>query len=323
MKTEREVPRPRRQTAGEVVDAQGDLADRLRSHTVFRRLVASILEKAEERSTVKWYAPDTTQRIVEHVELGAAYRVSADMVALIEAAGAAYRDLDRFDVDTIPTRCGFVSLDRPLVSEDIHGRQMFVHYLTWGPVDVRTGRELLVTLWNDTVVQPDYYTRRSLSEYGDRVAAIAGRWGFIGADRMQSQMRVGPMKIQFQVDGRTVSCTNIFRYVVALFEMLGQTVVTTTEERPERAVRRRAIKRGVVDPGKITVVTLRRQAVGDHPVRERSVDWTHRWVVAGHWRRQPYGPRRSLVRKIWINDFIKGPEDRPLVVGTKVYDLRR
>jgi hypothetical protein len=41
------------------------------------------------------------------------------------------------------------------------------------------------------------------------------------------------------------------------------------------------------------------------------VDWQHQWIVKGFWRQQPYGPKSSLRRLQYIDDFVKGPEDKP------------
>lgn len=45
-----------------------------------------------------------------------------------------------------------------------------------------------------------------------------------------------------------------------------------------------------------------------------SVEWSRRWMVRGHWRLQPYGPQRTLRKAIWIDPYVKGPEDKPLDV---------
>ena len=34
-----------------------------------------------------------------------------------------------------------------------------------------------------------------------------------------------------------------------------------------------------------------------------------RFIVRGHWRNQPYGPKRELRKRTWIEPFFKGPED--------------
>lgn len=47
-------------------------------------------------------------------------------------------------------------------------------------------------------------------------------------------------------------------------------------------------------------------------------EYSHRWVVQGHWRNQPYGENMELRRPKWIAPYIKGPEDKPLVVRETV-----
>lgn len=71
----------------------------------------------------------------------------------------------------------------------------------------------------------------------------------------------------------------------------------------------------------ITVVTLRRPK-GIPSGEANHVDWHQRWIVSGHWRWQPYGD--GTVRQIWIAPYVKGPEDKPLVVrGARVFRLAR
>lgn len=50
-----------------------------------------------------------------------------------------------------------------------------------------------------------------------------------------------------------------------------------------------------------------------------TVEWSRRWMVRGHWRLQPYGPRRTLRRAQWIDPYVKGPEDKPLDVRPTVW----
>lgn len=52
----------------------------------------------------------------------------------------------------------------------------------------------------------------------------------------------------------------------------------------------------------------------DHEARQ----WTHRWLVHGHWRWQPHGPGRTLRRLTYIRPHVKGPDDLPLRVPTRV-----
>jgi len=60
----------------------------------------------------------------------------------------------------------------------------------------------------------------------------------------------------------------------------------------------------------------------DKPTRAEeptSVNWTHRWLVRGHWRQQPHGFNRKLRRLKWIDPYVKGPEDKPLDIRPTVW----
>ncbi|MEV0158346.1 hypothetical protein AB0H57_32335 [Micromonospora sp. NPDC050686] len=43
-----------------------------------------------------------------------------------------------------------------------------------------------------------------------------------------------------------------------------------------------------------------------------------RFWVSGHWRNQPHGPRRALRRPVYINPFLRGPDDAPIRLSTTV-----
>jgi hypothetical protein len=108
----------------------------------------------------------------------------------------------------------------------------------------------------------------------------------------------------------------------ALWTLLHQEgIAQQTSHRPERQAVRRTQRAGV-DPklATVQVVTLRRlhrtdsAPSDDHATRE----WTHRWLVAGHWRWQPCGPGRRERRLTYVRPHVKGPEDKPLRVPERV-----
>lgn len=62
----------------------------------------------------------------------------------------------------------------------------------------------------------------------------------------------------------------------------------------------------------VRVVELRRkQAKAEHSGEHDAVDWSHQWIVSGHWRQQWY-PSLNANRPRWIMPYVKGPEDKPL-----------
>lgn len=55
----------------------------------------------------------------------------------------------------------------------------------------------------------------------------------------------------------------------------------------------------------------------------KSIEWSHRWAVRGHWRTVPgLGKNRegqySVVGHTWVSEHEKGPEDAPLVTKTRL-----
>lgn len=52
-------------------------------------------------------------------------------------------------------------------------------------------------------------------------------------------------------------------------------------------------------------------------------EYSHRFIVRGFWREQPYGPGHSLRRRQWIPPFVKGPADKPLICKETVRIWRR
>jgi hypothetical protein len=48
--------------------------------------------------------------------------------------------------------------------------------------------------------------------------------------------------------------------------------------------------------------------IGEHARTEPG----YRWKVRGHWRLQPCGPRGTQRRKIWVEEHVSGPPDKPV-----------
>jgi hypothetical protein len=100
--------------------------------------------------------------------------------------------------------------------------------------------------------------------------------------------------------------------------------VITTPVRAARPARREAARFGSRYADNITVIKLRRDScdiVGE-PDWEGEGRLKHRFVVRGHWRNQWY-PSIKTHRQIWINPFIKGPEDGELVLTDRVFEFVR
>jgi len=96
-------------------------------------------------------------------------------------------------------------------------------------------------------------------------------------------------------------------------------LVERTEAHDTRATRRRAARKGITTP--VVLFDIRPNEYTGGGV-ERPTNWSHRWIVGGHWRNQPHGPGGTLRRPTWIAPHVKGPGDKPLVVKDRVGVVR-
>lgn len=89
------------------------------------------------------------------------------------------------------------------------------------------------------------------------------------------------------------------------------------EPRTVEVKRRRGTPKRNVD---VSVIDVRRPAHGVRQDGEQGrVEHDHRWVTRGHWRNQPYGKGRALRHRVWIEEHVCGPEDKPIRRAPKVY----
>ena len=110
-------------------------------------------------------------------------------------------------------------------------------------------------------------------------------------------------------------------FVKALWTISQERLADVSSAQSDRASMHRAQRQGLT-VSDVRVVTLRRRdtsaALGAH----HEVDWSHRWVVSGHWRNQ-YLPSVDAHRLQWVAEYVKGPGDRPLVIKDPIFRVAR
>lgn len=87
-------------------------------------------------------------------------------------------------------------------------------------------------------------------------------------------------------------------------------------------------KRKPLQVDDVVLAVLRRRRYASEAEREKEArEYSHRWIVRGHMRNQPVGSRSSeggqRHKRIWIAPYIKGPENKPLIVKDRVQVWRR
>lgn len=176
--------------------------------------------------------------------------------------------------------------------------------------EIEFGKPLPVSLGPDTLIPPEYGVRVIHQENPDGTYNVA----------VVSDKGYSPEELQelFSFDTRT---DPTLRWLVTMWRLMQQPLTSVEKEFPSRQMRRQLERKNAKDRH-VSVITLRRKPERGHGDSE--VQWSHRWLTRGHWRRQPYKEDGETVyRHIWIHAHLKGPEDKPLLVREHVYSLQR
>jgi hypothetical protein len=105
--------------------------------------------------------------------------------------------------------------------------------------------------------------------------------------------------------------------LMALWLLSSQPGLTSSIRRVQNRGDERRAKRTGRDHS-VRVVRLRHQPPATEGNENATRTYRHRWTVAGHWRNQAVGQQWSERRPIYINSYLKGPEDAPLLSTPKV-----
>lgn len=273
------------------------------------------------------------------LKMAETFMVTADMVQMVTHAALGLDDLDQFTHDLWPSEHGFCWFEGGVDTVDVWGRHMPLHALVWERRSYQGTSGMFVCCYVNSGEGHDEKWQGLSEEERLAILARMGRLHMSHTAFFADGKRVGPLKsrrpdyyAQFAEEGDTLSSegTNQDRIILALLMLLGQTITSTTRHDLRPANPKRARKMKI--PGQITVITLRHAKHAARQDGESLVEWSHRWVVRGHWRSQSCGPHYPGAQEIapdtyrarlWIAPFVKGPEDRPLVVRPKVNRLSR
>jgi hypothetical protein len=280
------------------------------------------------------------------LQLAQAFHVQPEMLPLVRVAAADLDDEDHLSHEVLPAEHGFLMFDQPLLMTDSHGGPAHVQALSWRPGAGGGKAGVWFTAWRDT----DLYYRQS------RAARLAAGLGPEDPGDVESFERslgglcleqrwfsgygdpVGPSRgLREEVYARLATereylseeADNITRIAVALFRLLGQTIVEVREDRPDRPTARRATRKHL-RPEVRTIRLRRKDYVGDD-VGGGGVEWQHSWIVRGHWAWRACGEEHPLAEpyekghraRVYIAPYVKGPEGKPLHVSDKVWSLAR
>jgi len=317
----------------DIMDLRSDLAAKL-SNPWFRETMALIIQSGSGITDYVNAAmfSDYATRSISSAEN---FFVIPEMSDLVQYSSKVLDSTDVADVTLAPSESGFAYFEKPIEMLDIRQSKILINAILW---DRASDGTLVVHMWNDEYRCPDD-AARYVDEEIERLSGVKkekylrwkevrGRWGYAGVAIYRDGEFVGeenqPVSEEIarqyeDVEGvKAEDFTNPRRIVHAFFLLLSQTLVAKTIERGDKKFARRMKQMGV--PNEVTVITFRRVDYDPKMTGEAKVEWSHRWLVRGFWRWQPYKNERGEWerKRIWINPFVKGPADKPLVITQKI-----
>lgn len=338
------------QTPDHASDAHSQLVETLRTPTG-RRYMSLFLESvarsdgavpvASPTGAVTDVNPTPEQAadyITDTVAAAPTWLVTADMCGVIEQTAPALPDDYRLQPHHLTSRSGIAWLAEPLTTVDIWGDTNRYHAIAW--------RDMGGWLWWGAITDrtdPDDTVSRAIRESDSDGLLSSLRWGFghvasqaydrpwaDGIDASAAAAVEQRARVGHPADGRApMSAAHVAEnhrrmrgYILTMWAMAQQKMASVEPGRVSRGATKRAARTGALpDPGSVRVVDLRQR----HHVAERTDGggepgrWSHRWVVRGHWH--TYHTRVGKVLR-WVEPFVKGPEDKPLVVRNDVMLVR-
>jgi hypothetical protein len=144
----------------------------------------------------------------------------------------------------------------------------------------------------------------------------------------QFETNAGIEKGGYKID-RNNDTMHEMRWIYAAFHLMAQKLATTLSNPAPRHTRKRMEREQSQLQPLVKVVTLRRleqdrkRDALQRLLTPNTVDWQWKWAVRGHWRNQWF-PSLEDHRQIFIEAYVKGPEDKPFKMpGHQIFVARR
>jgi hypothetical protein len=272
------------------------------------------------------------------------FYLDARMHPLVTAAAESMPDEPLLPQD-LPTSQGFLWIPGGIANVDIRGQVLKFNAISWSVY----GGKVTLLLWSDKHDPDDPMREHMQHIQWDKVPRLT--LAHVGVLRFGQPVPHTlapnfllppevPIKVINTDQGYTVAFGKgyddlqerlgdfkerpdpVLVWLITCWRLMQQSVTEVEREFPTRQQRRQLVRQNRPDVP-VSVIRLRRSKSNYEP-EHSEVNWTHRWLVRGHWRRQPYkGENGTEHRYIWIHPFVKGPEDAPLLVRDHIYSLER
>lgn len=242
------------------------------------------------------------QRHVNHLSESSLWFIGSDMADLAFTASASMPGECTLAPEMVPDLCGLATMECP-VSIRVRERDVRLAALSWvvGPVKLDSG-EVAQRLAAIPYVWHDNHP----AEVGVPLALSAFYWS------MASPLSEAHDDL------------SVVRVLASIFALAASPGICGDDYTPPtRHAAKRGARVGIAEDLAATRVIRLRRAPSEGEATDGGSGYHHRWIVSGHWRSQPYGPRRTLRKPVWIAPHVKGPDGAPMLSGEKVKALVR
>lgn len=270
--------------------------------------------------------------------------VSDDAMTLWEHAAPSF-ELEPLRRDDLVIPAGFALLPRPWAIKDMHGKTVRYRAIAWLPISQKEtfnwdqgaeGQGVWLSLLSNVNDIDDYWTENHILSDGttgsvvrDVSLAMGEEWTLMHGSPVMFDKSPGygildhsSGEAKVITDEPAVKLAATVYAEVQCFWRLMSQLVMTPEPLPRQARRQRQ-RAQRIDTVKVLHLRRYRHRM-DHEGEGPGVEYSHRFIVSGHWRKQPYGPRANPeYRQIWIAPYVKGPDDKPLVVKERGVEFDR
>jgi hypothetical protein len=264
---------------------------------------------------MKWVQEINVENVPQIIKQSRLWWVNDEMTNLIDVASKSYPSHKLVIEDFIEDMFGICFFERPLTginTEDDSTESVTIHAMSWSPgliANTSDGKFTVPALFINSWSRAD--DDCIVAQRGFKWISNGHACWILGEQQGVTLEEQSPISVESAIE----DCSRL----MTIFMLASQKGVAELSEyefgRPER----RRAQRSNANISPIKVINLRKQKSPLHSELDpREVNWSHRWIVDGHWRNQPYGPGRNQTRPVWIAPHVKGPEDKPLVVKDAV-----
>jgi hypothetical protein len=241
------------------------------------------------------HAPDLASVEASKMLFADPVYVTNEMFEIAEAASETFEPEPLQETDLLTHR-GFVLLPRPFVVPDINNLATTWRAFAWMPAQSPDGKHLGIHL--------STYTNYADQREDGYILDPGLKW---------QPLHIAPWWFGQECPADFKNVPTWWNKCQALMRLMMQQIAVREERQAPRGTRRRW-QRDLPDKPEPYIVVVRLRRPKSHPSGDHhTVDWKQQWIVGGHWRNQWY-PSLGIHRQIWISDYVKGPEDKPLVV---------